>query len=372
MKLDWQRINSWRLYKHGLLATSNNSFDVVSKVIGLQSQVLSAAELSLFVRMTSLKRNSFHTALKKDHTLIKTWMMRGTLHLTTPDIYQLFVSARKVNLLRWYRYFEYYGISEKDFELYIESANEVLSDTPTTREELARRLAEVNRNKNIKELITSKSWGSPLKPLAWAGYLSFGANQSQNVTFINPRFYIKNWKESDPIMALQEIIRKYLQVYGPSNVKQFTNWWDGGSGLTYNKKVFDTLSDELAEVTIGDWRGVILESMKSELVDYQMNDHCLLLPLFDAFTIGLERGSDLFQTLAKKFHKFVFRPQGWISAVIVINGSIQGVWEYKIQSGKLIVKIQGFSTFSLSTKNDISNRVNDFAEYLSCKPEITF
>jgi hypothetical protein len=55
-----------------------------------------------------------------------------------------------------------------------------------------------------------------------------------------------------------------------------------------------------------------------------------LLPLFDAYVLGL--GRDLEPLLPKSYQRRVFRPQGWVSAVVLVDGVIRGVWEYKTQS----------------------------------------
>ena len=62
---------------------------------------------------------------------------------------------------------------------------------------------------------------------------------------------------------------------------------------------------------------------------------------FDAYTIGMPRARE--QLLASSYKSLVFRPQGWISAVVLVNGSMQGVWRSTTRRSQTIVKVQLFS-----------------------------
>jgi hypothetical protein len=68
-----------------------------------------------------------------------------------------------------------------------------------------------------------------------------------------------------------------------------------------------------------------------------------LLPLFDAYVLGLGRGRELEPLLARVHQRLVYRPQGWISAVVLVNGYITGVWEYQTRRSQTTVKVQLFS-----------------------------
>jgi len=39
----------------------------------------------------------------------------------------------------------------------------------------------------------------------------------------------------------------------------------------------------------------------------------------------------------------VYRPQGWISPVVLVGGRIEGVWEYKKGSSGVTVKVEMFA-----------------------------
>src|SRR5690606_6590085 len=85
--LTWNQVNAWRLAQHGLAPrlTHEALVEVPSRLYGIHAQVMSAAELALGARMEGLTPQAVRSALWEDRTLVKTWAMRGTLHLLAAD-----------------------------------------------------------------------------------------------------------------------------------------------------------------------------------------------------------------------------------------------------------------------------------------------
>jgi DNA glycosylase AlkZ-like len=76
LKLTWDQVNAWRLARHGL-APRVAFMEAVQRMIGVQAQVMSAAELSIGARVDGLTRADVQRALWQDRTLVKTWAMRN-------------------------------------------------------------------------------------------------------------------------------------------------------------------------------------------------------------------------------------------------------------------------------------------------------
>src|ERR1700680_5145564 len=66
--------------------------DVVGDIGGVQAQVMSAAELQVAVRVDCTV-DDVRDALWKRKTLVKTWLMRGTLHLVPSKDLPVFSAA---------------------------------------------------------------------------------------------------------------------------------------------------------------------------------------------------------------------------------------------------------------------------------------
>jgi len=83
LKLTWARAAAWRIRRHHLdrRAPAGSMLAVASRLCGLHAQLMSSAELSVWARVEELDRRAVQRALWEDRTLVKTWAMRGTLHL---------------------------------------------------------------------------------------------------------------------------------------------------------------------------------------------------------------------------------------------------------------------------------------------------
>jgi Winged helix DNA-binding domain len=72
---------------------------VVGEIGGVQAQVMSAAELQAGVRV-DCRVDDVRDALWKSKNLVKTWLMRGTLHLTPAEDLPLFTAAMRTHWMR--------------------------------------------------------------------------------------------------------------------------------------------------------------------------------------------------------------------------------------------------------------------------------
>jgi hypothetical protein len=77
------QVAAWRAARHHLdeRAPAGAMLEVAAGIAGVHAQVLSSAELTLWARVEALAPDSVRRALWEDRSLIKTWAMRGTLHL---------------------------------------------------------------------------------------------------------------------------------------------------------------------------------------------------------------------------------------------------------------------------------------------------
>ena len=92
--LSWPQVHAFRLERHHLSrrAPGKDLARVVGEIGGAQAQLMSAAELQIAVRV-DCNVEDVRQALWTDRTLVKTWLMRGTLHLARADDLPLYTSA---------------------------------------------------------------------------------------------------------------------------------------------------------------------------------------------------------------------------------------------------------------------------------------
>jgi hypothetical protein len=367
--LKWKQVHAWRLTQHNLYRRLKRKdlLKAVTRTGGIQAQVLSAAELAIGARVDGLSPQDVKSALWKERTLIKTWAMRGTLHLVTPDDLSLYAAARNSNDEKnWINYFVYYGITAAQYEIFMAAVSQVLNDQPMTREQLATAIGKFTGIPKLRDLILTSNWGSPLKPSAFRGDLCFGPSQGQNVTFVNPQKWTGISPQLiEPETAQKEVLRRYLQSYGPATPENFVRWRWGGSGLTTARKLFKSMEAELEEFNVEGWHASALKTTLKSLEAANLQGSVNLLPLFDAYILG--HGRDFESILPMAYKSRVFRPQGWISATIVVDGSIKGVWEYKTRPKQTTIKISMFSPPTTPVRKGIEAEAERLGVFLNSK-----
>src|SRR5579859_2218386 len=359
--LKWHQVHAWRLSQHGLSPrlSSQDFVGAVTRTGGIQAQVMSAAELALCTRVEGFSPHDVRSALWQDRTLVKTWAMRGTLHLLSASELPLYVAARNWHLnASWSNYFAEFGLTTAEQqESFLSAIPHVLEQGPLTRQQLADAVAKHTGISQARDFILSESWGSPLKPSAYRGELCFGPGQGQSATFMNPRVWIGEWQPIEPELALQELARRYLQAYGPATPEDFASWWGCTKGSA--KKLFQSIAEDLEEVEVEGWQALALRTTLPLIQSCEPAEEIHLLPLFDAYTIGVARGCE--SVLAQAYKRHVFNLQGWTFAVILVNGSIQGIWDYKIRRSHTIVKVKLFSSSTAAIRKGIEAEAERFS-----------
>jgi uncharacterized protein YcaQ len=369
--LKWNQVNAWRLSQHCLSPRLKRQdyIKAVTRTGGIQAQVMSAAELALCARVDGFTPQDVQSALWQDRTLVKTWAMRATLHLISAGELPLYVAARSMYESRnWLKYFTYYGITQTQYEAFIAAVPQILGSEPMTREQLATAVAKHIGAPELGRLLLSSSWGSLWKPSAWRGELCFGPNQGRNVTFVRPSQWIGRWQSVEPYLALQEMARRYLRAYGPATPEDFALWW--GLRIVPARKLFQSIEGELEAVDVEGWHALALRTTLEPLQRLETPRAVRLLPLFDAYTLGL--GRDLEPLLPKAYKSQVFRPQGWISAVVLVDGYMKGVWDYTIRGSQTMVKVHLFSSPTASLQKGIEAEAERLGGFLNTKVVLAY
>jgi hypothetical protein len=327
LRISWAQALAWRLRRHLLEPVGDVAVPaVVSRLCGVQAQVASSAELAIRVRRRTSRRGEIERALREGR-LVKTWAMRGTLHLLTPEeagaFLSLLASGRSWERPSWQRYFK---ITPKQIETLRVAMAEILGEGPLTREELVAAITARRGLEHVGEELRS-GWGTLLKPLAWQGALCFGPSQGNRVTFMLPEAASSRWRPVPPPDEAAPIaMSAYLRAYGPTTADAFGNWLAGGYfGKRQLRAWFEALDDRLADVEVDGERMVVLAEDVDELGATPPTSAVRLLPGFDQYVLGPGTGDAHVVPASRR--AAVSRQAGWISPVVVSGGVVAGTWE---------------------------------------------
>ncbi len=333
--LTWREAAAWRARRHWLderrpegAGGAVGAVAVASAVAGLHAQVMSSAELSVWARAEG--RPDVGGALWERRTLVKTWAMRGTLHLLPTSEYRTFQAAlgryRHYRTPGWLRGF---GLTADELDHILSAVPHALRGRLLTREELA---AAVSPK-------VATSWGSLLKPSSFRGELCFGPNLGQKVRFTHPETWLELGPAADPDEAAREMTRRYVSAYGPATRLDYAHWWSGLSPAQAGRLIA-ALGEEVSEVAV---EGVPHWMPSGDDTPVGTLRSVRLLPAFDPYVIAASpHATHLLPAPAAELRGRIYRPQGWLSPVVVVDGLMEGVWRSDRKGARLVVTIELF------------------------------
>jgi hypothetical protein len=321
--------------------------------------LMSSAELSLWARIEGLERDAVTAALWKHRALVKLWAMRGTLHLLPSAELGLWVAALGTYTNR--------GMTgHPEIDVLSDAVGRALKGRVLTREELALAVERITGEESFSEYVRS-SWGSYLKPASFRGELCFAPGDDGRVRFTTPATLlsgrIEQWEPAD---ALREVTRRFLTAYAPLTAEDLGLW--SGFGRARGAKMLAALGDEAVEVDLGRDRAWVLARDLPEISAAESADTARLLPAFDPWVVGASRTAP---TMLDPQHKArVYRPQGWFSPVLLVNGRSVGVWKHVRKGRRLLVEIEPFGRVPAWARAQVEAEAEGLAEFLDCELEL--
>src|SRR5207237_1002826 len=169
-----------------------------------------------------------------------------------------------------------------------------------------------------------------LKPAAYHGQLCFAEGEGARVRFTHPGPV----RQLEPAKALAELARRYLGAYGPATRDDFALWWLDASRAEA-QRLIESVNVKPVELE-GPRAYLLAGAARPAAVARSVR----LLPAFDPYVVGAPRSGGLFPVAHKAR---IFRPQGWISPALLVDGHIEGVWRHEKKSGRLEVRIEPFT-----------------------------
>jgi len=320
---------------------------VASRLCGLHAQVMSSAELTLWARVEKLDRAAVQRALWQDRMLVKTWAMRGTLHLLPSSELPLWTTALQTSsrFLRPKAWKKYFGITMEELDRVTEAIGSALDGRALTREELAREVGKIIGSPGIGKKLAESSWGTMLRPAAFSGRLCFAPSVGQRVRFTHPDSWLNGAgarsadTKLDADQAAAAVTRRFLAAYGPATYHDLARWWNGG-GVVIARKWIAALGDDVAPVDLAGEPAWMLATDARRFRELPPICSVRLLPGFDQYVVC--SSCHTYHLLPGDLRSRVFRPQGWISPVLLVNGMMQGIWRHEIKGSRVQVTIEPF------------------------------
>ncbi|MDQ4046889.1 MAG: winged helix DNA-binding domain-containing protein [Actinomycetota bacterium] len=314
-----------RLASQGLLAGGFPSVpDAVRGMTAMQAQDLQAALWAVGLRVPGAGVSDVRAALDSG-TVVRSWPMRGTLHLLAPEDLRWILNITTPRLVQGmssrHRQLE---ITEGDVEVCKKLALDLLSGATVdgsrrgaTRRELFEAFAAGGQPPTGQRgihLLGLLCQSATLVPGPLDG------NQQRLVAFDE---WITTSREVDRDQGVAELLLRYLRIHGPATVRDFA-WWSNTT-LTEARAALALIRGELVELEFGGteyWMSPQTAGLLDGPVPGQRT--VLALPGFDEFVLGYTDRSLVLPP--KHAQKIVPGGNGVFKKAIVAGGEVVGTW----------------------------------------------
>ncbi len=349
VEVTWEQVLAWRMKRQWLSeATAGDAAVVVRRLAGIQAQLPSAAVAAIGLRQASPQPGEVDRLLA-ERSLLRTWAMRGTLHLLAAEeagaYLSLLAAAKTWHKGTWQRAF----VNLQDVNRLTAVVGELLEGRLLTRAELVAGVVDRTGDQALGDHLAS-GWGAVLKPLAWQGVLCQGPSSGGRVTFTRPDSWVSNWSGLPaPDDAAPVVIESYLGAHGPASAATFDQWLSRGASK--KAQLGDWFARLGSRLTVVEVEGQPLYARREDLDDLRAarsDDTVRLLPAFDQFVLA--PGTSDVRIITAGRRAAVSKAGGWISPVVVARGRVVGTWQ---------VTDQQIDIALFAEEGDISRRALD-------------
>lgn len=350
--------NTWallaeRLARQGLAdRPASSAVGAAELTTAVQAQDPAASRLGLRARARGLTDEAVRRAIDVDRSLVRTWLMRATIHLVTAaDLRWLLrliaPSIERRHAARWQRL----GLTPSVLDKTASALEELLADGPGTLREIRAGFAE--RGITFDSDDPQAAELHAVLHASTIGLTCRGPDRGRTNTYVLlDRWLPDSPRGPDGDDALAELTRRYFAAYSPATAADFTAW----AGLPAGRAI-GLIRDELTATDVDGRAGF-------RLGEATPAGGVRLLPAFDNYVIGYRHRAAL---LAAHLHPEVYQG-GMIRPVVVRDGAVIGSWALDRRSGRIAVR--PFVAFPAAVRKAVSAEVADIGRFLDTSLDV--
>ncbi len=286
------------------------------------------AYLSIMARRPLVQLSDLDEALLNDRTLLRATAFRSSLFLLCSADYPIYFRALYPQLkANGFKQLDAGNISEMIFRKMEKALLEANFELPQSHDQIVEFLFA--GKKQIPDMDTQRLL---LRKLCDVGVLARTHTKGwkgNDFSYV----LIKNWiPESqltfdNPEMARTETIRRYLRCYGPASLEDIA-WWTGLPAVQVQRSVTH-LRREAVRIPVEGYRDD-LYGLRENIDDMknpgEAREAIQFLPPWDPYSFGWLNRRRL---VDREFANWVYDPAGNATGVIVDNGKVIGLWQFR-------------------------------------------
>ncbi|WP_375488863.1 winged helix DNA-binding domain-containing protein [uncultured Jatrophihabitans sp.] len=328
-----------RIARNGLAAPRCATVaEAAAITTAVQAQDNQASRFGIRVRAPVLAEADVLAAITEQRSVVRTWLLRGTIHLVdTADLRWLVALIGPVVIRKYRTRWRQLGLHDDVLERSLTVLPDVLAGRALTRHEI---------HDALRERGVAPEASDPQAPThailhaCCTGLACRGADRGRDATFVLTDEWVPRGAQGPRgDDALAELARRYFTAFAPATAGDFAVW----SGLPGTKAV-RLIRDELTEVDVYGRPGYRLGTVPPER-------STRLLPAFDNYLLGYRDRSAI---LGAPDYGRVYIG-GLIRPTVLVDGQVVGVWA--LNRVKRTVTMTPFEALTHTARRGINREV---------------
>lgn len=351
-------------------ATDLAPAEIASALCGVHAQVATAADFSIGRRIVGATRADVHRAIWEEHSLIKTFGPRGTVHLLAAADLPMWTGALSELTSSVPRHPDSVRFTPAESDEVIAAIADALATDALTVDELTAAIKARTGAWAVEETMDAfqtkwPRWRQVTSTAAHRGVLCFGQTRGRNVTYSNPRHWLPGFQPDDAGGALRALVRRYLIAYGPATPHHFARWL--AIPPRRAMQLFDEIADDLDAVELDGKRSFVAAG--DTATPAEQHRGVRLLPYFDAFVVAGQPRERLFPGEAAA--RGLAGGQAGNFPVVLIDGTVGGVWHQRRSGRRMKITVEPMRDLRPSERHQLDDEVELLGTVMQGTPSLT-
>ncbi len=301
--------------------------NVVERLGGLQAQAPTAPYVGLWTRIEGFRPDDL-TQLINENQVLRTTMMRATLHLVTArdflELHPVILPAID-RMMRGAYGRELAGV---DMIAVAAATRRAAEEQPRTLAEFGAILQERWPDCGVAALATAARYAEPLVQMPPTGTWGYsGPRKYATARALLGRGTAREWSP-------EPLVRRYLGAFGPAEPRDMQEW----CGLTRLREVFERMRPELAVFRDEEGRE-LFDLPEAPRPDPSTPAPPRLLSEFDNILLShVDHG----RIITPERRKRVISVNGLVLGTILVDGFVVGTWRIARERGAAVLTFTAF------------------------------
>ncbi|MGI5271471.1 winged helix DNA-binding domain-containing protein [Nonomuraea sp. CA-218870] len=364
--MTWSQVSARRLARAGLAGPVEDGgpAGAVARMCGAHAQVMSAAEMSVALRLDGATRADVREALWGERTLVKTHGPRGTVHLLPARDLPMWVAAMSSIPTGKSPFPDGVRMTAERTEQVVAAIREVLDGRALTVDELSEAVVEAT-GPWAGDLVMPAfqtmwpRWRQAMALAAHRGAFVYGPVRGRKVTYTAPPVDLGPVTRQDG----GALVRAYLRAYGPATPEHFAQW--AGAPRGWAAAAFGLV--ELEEVRLEGRPAWVLAGDTGTPDEPPRGVR--LLPYFDAYLVAGRPRELLYAGEAAR--RALAGGQAGNYPVLLVDGQVAGVWHQRRSGRRIEVTVEPLAELTADRLCALKEQVERIGGILEGTPRLT-